>query len=167
MPHLSIFHFVDHAFCVKFKNSFLGVLVVVQRVTNPTGIHEDEGLIPGLAHWLKDQCCCELWYRLQIWLGSCVAGAGAVAWAGSCSSDLTPYAAGAAQETKTKNTSFFISPEDFQFYFLFFNLFVAAPMEYWSSLGQGSNRCHSYNQCHSSDNTGFLTRWARSEFPCF
>jgi len=26
---------------------------VVQWVTNPTSIHEDAGLIPGLAHWVK------------------------------------------------------------------------------------------------------------------
>ena len=30
------------------------VPVVAQQVTNPTGIHEDAGLIPGLALWVKD-----------------------------------------------------------------------------------------------------------------
>ena len=31
-----------------------GIPIVAQRVTNPTSIHEDEGLIPGLILWVKD-----------------------------------------------------------------------------------------------------------------
>ena len=31
----------------------VGVPVVAQQVKNPTRIHEDSGLIPGLAQWVK------------------------------------------------------------------------------------------------------------------
>ena len=36
------------------KAPLLGIPVVVQRVTNLTNIHEDVGLIPALALWVKD-----------------------------------------------------------------------------------------------------------------
>ena len=32
-------------------------------VMNPTRIHENAGLIPGLAHWIKDLALLWLWYR--------------------------------------------------------------------------------------------------------
>jgi len=31
-----------------------GVPIVAQWVTNPAGIHEDVGSIPGLTQWVKD-----------------------------------------------------------------------------------------------------------------
>ena len=47
-----------------------GVAVVAQWLTNPTRNHEVSGSIPGLAQWDKD-----LWCRLQMRLGSRIAGA--------------------------------------------------------------------------------------------
>ena len=38
----------------RIENVPLRVPVVVQWLTNPTRIHEDEGLIPVLAQWVKD-----------------------------------------------------------------------------------------------------------------
>ena len=36
----------------KIRNT--GVLIVAQRVKNPTSIHEDSGSVPGLTQWVKD-----------------------------------------------------------------------------------------------------------------
>ena len=38
----------------SIKKTKRGVPVVAQQVTNPTRIHEDAGLIPGLAQWVRD-----------------------------------------------------------------------------------------------------------------
>ena len=40
---------------------------------NPARNHEVVGLIPGLAQWVKVQCCGELWYSSQTPLISGVA----------------------------------------------------------------------------------------------
>ena len=56
----------------KMKN---GIPVVAQWLTNLTRNHEIVGLVPGLASGLRIRRCRELWYRLQMWLGSKVAEA--------------------------------------------------------------------------------------------
>ena len=59
---------------LQCQNNKAGVSVVAQGFTTPTSIHEETGLIPGLAQWVKDpvllqaaaqvtdvaliQCCC-------------------------------------------------------------------------------------------------------------
>ena len=37
-----------------FKVYSFGVPVMARWFTNPTTIYEDESLIPGFAHWVKD-----------------------------------------------------------------------------------------------------------------
>ena len=39
--------------CV-YSKMYLGVPVVAQWLTNPTGNHEVAGSVPGLAQWIKD-----------------------------------------------------------------------------------------------------------------
>ena len=47
-------------------------------------VRENVGSIPVLARWVKFRCCCELWCRWKMQLGS------STAVAGSCSSVSTP-----------------------------------------------------------------------------
>ena len=46
------------------RKTHAGVLFVAQQLTNPTGIHEDVGSIPGLTQWVKDSALLWLWCRL-------------------------------------------------------------------------------------------------------
>ena len=58
--------------CVKVLR--VGVPIVAQWLTNPTGNHEVAGSVPALLlSGLTIRRCRELWCRLQTWLGSRVA----------------------------------------------------------------------------------------------
>ena len=61
---------------------------MTQRVKNPTSIHEDADLIPGLARGLRILCCHRLQHRSQMQHGSGIAVAVGVGC--SCSSNLIP-----------------------------------------------------------------------------
>ena len=59
-------HFSDRETTYEraFENkTILGVSVVAQQVRNPTSIHEDGGLTPGLTQWIKDLALLWLWWR--------------------------------------------------------------------------------------------------------
>ena len=45
---------MDLAFGVISKNSWTGVPVVAQWLTNPTRNHEVAGSVPALAQWVND-----------------------------------------------------------------------------------------------------------------
>ena len=47
-------NYVTHPVLFNKLLESLGVPVVVQQVKNLTSIHEDKGLIPDLAQWVKD-----------------------------------------------------------------------------------------------------------------
>ena len=55
MPFLCTLEQVLGTYRVELnKDLFLGVPFVAQQLTNPTRIHENVGLIPGPAQWVKD-----------------------------------------------------------------------------------------------------------------
>ena len=43
---------------------------MAEQLTKPSSIHEDAGSIPDLTKQLRIQHGCELWCRLQMWIGS-------------------------------------------------------------------------------------------------
>ena len=97
-----------HLISLIFKKYTSGVPVVAQQVKNPSSIHEDVGLIPGLAQWVKGSStaisCC-IGHRcssdpalLWLWLW-CRPAAAAPIWLLSWE---LPYATGVALKRTNK-----------------------------------------------------------------
>ena len=86
---------------IFLKNNKIGVPVMMQWKRIRLGTMKLWVRSLASLSGLRIPHCCDLWCRLQLWLGSGMA----VAVAGSCSSDLTPslgtpYAAGASLKSK-------------------------------------------------------------------
>ena len=81
IKNLELLEFNDKKFV--FGSSHCGSVVINRLVSMRTWVW-----FLALISGLRIQCCHELWYRLQIWLGSYITVA--VAQAGSCSYDSTP-----------------------------------------------------------------------------
>ena len=69
------------------KKKVWGVPILAQWVKNQTGIHQDPGLTPGLAQWLKDPMLLQVVYVSDVPQSGV---AEAVAQAGIFSSNSTP-----------------------------------------------------------------------------
>ena len=48
------YHLIPARIAIIKKSTNDGVPFIAQKLMNPTRIHEDAGVIPGLAPWVKD-----------------------------------------------------------------------------------------------------------------
>ena len=63
---------VRYSYTPNISKSDIGVSIVAQQLMNPTSVHEDVVLIPGLSR-LRIWHCQEPWCRSQMRLGSGIA----------------------------------------------------------------------------------------------